>query len=112
MKMQYAGQKQSYRSSFPDAEQLIIELAGEKIGQLWIKHYEEKIHLIDISVLRDFRGKGIGSYMLNKLKSETETIILRVQNTNFGAIELYRRHGFIIVSNTGTYLEMEWKNAG
>ncbi len=111
MAMQYAAQKQSYKWSFPDTEHSIIELAGEKIGQLMTKRTERKIHLIDISVLRDFRSKGIGSFILNKLKSETETIILRVQNTNLGAIELYRRHAFIIVDNNETYFEMEWKNA-
>lgn len=112
MKMQHAAQKQSYKWSFPDSEHLLIELNSEKIGRLWIKRYEDKIHLIDISILRDFRGKGIGSFLLDQLKSETETIILRVQKTNFGAIELYRRHDFVIAGDNETYWEMEWKNAG
>ena len=111
MAMQYAAQKQSYKWTFPNAEQSIIEFEGERIGRLLITRNEEKIHLIDISILREFRGKSIGSEFLKQLKSEAEMITLRVFKTNFGAINLYERHEFITVRKDGEYVEMEWKNA-
>ncbi|CAN5230140.1 hypothetical protein BH10ACI1_BH10ACI1_27550 [soil metagenome] len=111
MAMQYATQKQSYQWTFPNAEQSIIEFEGERIGRLLITRNDGKVHLIDISILRGFRGKRIGSAVLKRLKSEAEMIILRVFKTNFGVINLYERHEFITVCEDGEYVEMEWKNA-
>ncbi|MBS1794009.1 MAG: GNAT family N-acetyltransferase [Acidobacteria bacterium] len=109
--MQYMAQKQSYGGRFPGAEHSIIELAGDRVGRLLIDRHENNIHLIDIAILRASRGRGIGGFILEKLKAESETVSLMVFTTNHGAIRLYRRQGFTIVNDTGSYLEMEWKNA-
>ncbi len=109
--MQYAAQKQSYKWTFPTAEESIIEFDGKKIGRLLITRDGQKIHLIDIAILSKTRGKGIGSFVLNKLKSEASAISLRVFKTNFGATNLYERHGFTVIGDNGKYIEMEWKNA-
>jgi len=109
--MQYAAQKQSYGAAFPNAKHTIIELDGEKIGQLLTAQNENEIHLIDISILSSFRGRGIGSFFLKKLKDESEKVTLSVFKTNEGAIRLYEKHGFKFVSEEGMYYQMEWKNA-
>ena len=109
--MQYAAQKQSYKWTFPTAKEAIIVFDGKKIGRLLITRDGQKIHLIDIAILSETRGKGIGSFVLNKLKSEASAISLRVFKTNFGAKKFYERHGFTIARDDGKYIEMEWKNA-
>ena len=109
--IQYAAQKQSYESNYPEAENSIIELEDEKVGRLLITRDEGKIHLVDIAILRGFRGRGIGSVVLGRLKSEAEMIGLSVFKTNFGAINLYQRHGFKVVRDNEAYFEMEWENA-
>lgn len=110
--MQYNAQKQSYEAQYPNAEHSIIELNGEKIGRLLISRSEKNIMLVDIAILHNFRGKGIGSVLLDKLKAEAETVNLSVYKTNFGAIRLYEKHGFAVTNDDGMYLEMEWKNVG
>jgi ribosomal protein S18 acetylase RimI-like enzyme len=110
--MQYNAQRQSYNFQYPSAEHSIIEFDGEKVGRLLINRYDKNIHLIDIAILHNFRGKGIGSVLLDKLKAEAESVTLSVFKTNFGAIRLYEEHGFAIVKDDGMYLEMEWKNVG
>lgn len=109
--MQYNAQTQSYKAQFPNAENSIIELDGEKIGRLLINSENKITNLVDIAFLHNFRGRGFGSYLLNKLKTESETVELSVYKTNFGAIRLYERHGFVVTNDDGMYLEMEWKNA-
>lgn len=108
--MQHTAQKRSYELNYPDAKNSIIEFENEKIGRLLIARDAGKIHLIDISLLREFRGKGIGSGILERLKTESEMIGLSVFKTNFGALNLYRRHDFKIVRESGAYFEMEWEN--
>jgi ribosomal protein S18 acetylase RimI-like enzyme len=111
LSMQYAAQKKSYEAGFPNAEHSIIEFEEKRIGRQLINRSGEKIHLIDIGILREFRGKGIGSYLLDELKSKTKTVSLSVYKNNHGAIRLYERHEFAVVNDDGSYLEMEWKNA-
>lgn len=113
LSMQYAAQKKSYEAGFPSAVHSIIEFDGKRIGRQLINRSDEKIHLIDIAILREFRGKGIGSHLLDELKSKTKTktVSLNVFKNNHGAIRLYERHGFAVVRDDGSYLEMEWKNA-
>lgn len=109
--MQYSAQKQSYKAAFPNAKHTIIEFEGEKIGQLLTAQNGNEIHLIDISILSSFRGRGIGSFFLKKLKDESEKITLSVFKTNESAIRLYEKHGFKFVNEKGMYYRMEWKNA-
>jgi ribosomal protein S18 acetylase RimI-like enzyme len=110
--MQYNAQKQSYNAQFPDAENSIIKLNGEKIGRLLVARNGKNTHLIDIAVLHNFRGQGVGSFLLEKLKAEAESVSLSVFKTNFGAVRLYEKHGFAVTKDDGMYLEMEWKNVG
>jgi len=112
LSMQYAAQKQSYKASFPNSHQFIVKIDNKKAGQLLINSEQTAVKIIDIAVLSDFRGKGIGSFLLEKLKSDYEMINLMVFKMNFGAIRLYEKHGFIVTADTGSYLEMEWKNVG
>ncbi len=109
--MQYRAQKASSRWSFPDAEELVIESNGEKIGRLLVARDGGKTHLIDIFVRSDFRGRGAGGRVLEMLKAEAESVSLRVFIDNRGARRLYERHGFRDVRTEGNYFEMEWKNA-
>lgn len=112
MAMQYAAQKQSYKWNFPNAEQFIIEVGGDQIGRLLIARTAEKIQLIDISIGRELRRRGFGSFVLGKLKAEAGTISLCVFKTNSGALNLYEKQDFKIVGDHGMYFEMEWKKFG
>jgi ribosomal protein S18 acetylase RimI-like enzyme len=108
--MQYNAQRQSYSFQYPNAEHSIIEFNGENVGRLLISRNEKNIHLIDIAIMHNFRGNGIGNHLLDKLKTEAASVTLSVFKTNFGAIRLYEKHGFVVTNDDGMYLEMEWKN--
>ena len=109
--MQYQSQRLSYSSLFPNAEHSIIKLNGEKIGRLLVNRTEKHTHLIDIAILEDFRGIGVGSFVLEKLKTAADVVTLSVFKTNAAAIRLYEKHGFRVSKDAGMYAEMEWKNA-
>ena len=54
----------------------------------------------NIGVLRDFRGKGIGSRLIQEFKKiciarKASMIWLEVRPSNHAAIALYRSHGFV-----------------
>lgn len=111
MAMQYMAQKQSYNAAYPNAAHFIIELEGEKIGRILTDSSGGAAHLIDISILRSRRGRGIGSFFLEKLKSENSAVSLSVYKNNASAFRLYEKHGFRVTGEDPMYYKMEWKNA-
>lgn len=59
----------------------------------------EVLHITDISVMPDFRGKGIGTYLIEKVKDYADKkgikyLKLVVFSENQGAVRFYKRVGF------------------
>ncbi len=107
--MQYNAQKSSYSGNYPNADNFIIESQGKPVGRMLTDRSAQVTRLVDISILGNERGKGIGSYCLEGLKRDCKRISLQVFSQNIGAIKLYQKYGFEFTSEDGMYLEMEWK---
>ena len=114
-KMQFQIQTRAYRMQFPDAVYYVIEFDKTPVGRLIVERGERGINLIDISLLAQFRSRGIGTFFLEKLKAEAaaggKDLFLRVFKTNVSAQRLYERLGFAIVENADLYFAMRWQNS-
>jgi RimJ/RimL family protein N-acetyltransferase len=85
-----------------DVIQYVVEVDGELVGNAEIrKQVGRKSHLgtLGVSVKSDFRRKGIGARLIEKVMSEAKKqglkiVILQVNETNLPAITLYRKLGF------------------
>ena len=60
LEMQFKAQ-QGYRAMFPEADFQIIERDGQRVGQLIIDRAAEEIRLVDIALLPEQRGAGLGA---------------------------------------------------
>ena len=109
---QYNAQQQSYRLSYPEAENNIILRDGQPIGRMLIDRSGKAIHLIDIAILPDYRNHGVGSELIGGLLAEGTTrrceVVLSVFHTN-PAIHLYDRLGFSKVDDRSPYWKMRWR---
>lgn len=61
---------------------------------------DQKLHIFSMGVLTEYRGKGVGSALLNKcindmLKNNIKEIILDVHSENLPAHSLYKKFGFL-----------------
>lgn len=114
-KMQFQMQSGAYRMQFPDAVQYIVEFDKKPVGRLIIERGDQEIKLIDISLLEEFRNRGIGAFLLEKLKTEAvssgKAVFLRVLKTNPSAKRFYERHGFTVVENADLHFAMRWQNS-
>lgn len=110
-KMQFALQKQAYKMQFPGAVYNIVVFDKTAVGRIIVFRGESEIRLVDITLLTPFRGRGIGSFLIEKLKTEAavsgKTFSLRVLKTNTRAKRLYERLGLTIAEEEDLYFSMQ-----
>jgi ribosomal protein S18 acetylase RimI-like enzyme len=103
---QFEAQHAHYRRHYPEAEWLVIEVAGESAGRLYVEEWPDQIRLIDIALLPAFRGRGIGSALLADLVSAADArpkpLTIHVEKFN-RARGLYARLGFVPIGEAGAY---------
>jgi ribosomal protein S18 acetylase RimI-like enzyme len=112
--MQFDAQASSYRGAFPDAEYLVVlDEAARPIGRMTRAVTGEGIVLVDIALVPQARGRGIGTSLLRGLQEQAgragRALLLSVETTN-PARALYRRMGFEVVLEDGMQVRMLWKN--
>jgi ribosomal protein S18 acetylase RimI-like enzyme len=92
----------------------VIEHEGQPIGRLYIDRTPEEIHLIDIALLADHRGHGLGTALIREILAEADrtrrSIRLYVEHFN-PARRLYDRFGFTEIEEHGPYWCLEWRPA-
>lgn len=111
LSLQFRARNTSY-SAYPNTEHSIILTDNRPIGRLLISSMESEIRLVDIALLSEARGFGIGAKLIAKLFQQAgdEGKSLRLHVEQFSrALRLYQRLGFQILEDTGTQYFMEWR---
>lgn len=112
LEMQFRAQAIHYSTHYPSASFMVIENGGEPIGRLVIDRRPEDIRVVDISLIPEYRGRGIGTMFLRELLNEAEasgkSVSIHVEEFN-PAMRLYDRLGFRRVDSHGVYHLMEWR---
>ncbi len=92
----------------------VIEVDGERTGRLYVYRGEKDIRIMDIAVAPSFRGRGIGTALIEELIEEARasqrSVSVHVEMQN-PARALYDRLGFVAVGEHGVYVLMEWSQA-
>ncbi len=109
LQQQFQAQTAHYNAHYTNADRRIILLGDRAIGRIYVSRSDVEIRLIDIALLPDDRGLGIGTMLVQQLIAEARAahkpIILYVERFN-RALRLYQRLGFHIVEDLGMYLKM------
>ncbi len=111
IEFQFNAQHSHYINAYKGAEFNIIMKKNTDIGRLYIWETEKQIRIMDIALLEEHTGKGIGTYLLKQLiqKSEKRGKKLNIHvEYNNPALRLYERLGFKKTDNTGVYFFMEY----
>ena len=110
VRTQFDLQDRSFAATFPDAERSIVMNGDAPIGRLYVHRDELEIRIVDIALLPDHRGHGVGTALLREVLAEGERtarpVRLHVQMFN-PARAMYDRLGFVPVGEFGVYIEME-----
>lgn len=109
--MQFTAQRRHYEAAFPGSQQSVILLGDQPVGRIWIARSQEEIRLLDIALLPDSRGRGIGTALISDLVEEARAsgrpLRHMVLAENTAAQRLYSRLGLSVAGDAGVYLLME-----
>jgi len=112
LRIQFHSQQRWYEMAYAAAGHQIICLDGHSIGRIMVLREPARFLLVDIALLPEHRGQGIGARLLSDLIAESEhagiPIGLQVLKTN-AAIHLYERSGFVRTGEDEMYYQMERK---
>jgi RimJ/RimL family protein N-acetyltransferase len=112
---QFEAQHHHYQKYYPEASFDLILDDGEPIGRLYVSRWEREIRLVDVALVPEARGRGIGTELLRDLLAEGErtgkTVSIHAERFN-PALRLYRRLGFREIEDKGPYFLMEWRPPG
>lgn len=110
LRMQFSAQSRWYETAYASAEQSIVMSDGQPVGRIMVHRGADAATLVDISLLPEHRGRGIGAKLIHGLIEQCgrDRIPLRLQvlKTN-PAAQLYKRLGFVTTGEDGVYLRME-----
>ena len=79
---------------------ITFRIKGQLVGYFCFWKVLDEAHLLNLSIHVDYRGKGLGTFLMKYLEQicinmDISSILLEVAKTNYSAINLYNKCGFI-----------------
>ncbi len=112
VKMQYIAQRQHYAAMYPQASHDIIYADETAVGRIYLDRDAERLHILDITVLPQYRGRGTGEVLLRRLLEEAgasgKAVTIYVESFN-PSLRLFERLGFQKEREEGFQLLMKWQ---
>jgi GNAT superfamily N-acetyltransferase len=109
--MQFQAQHIHYHRHYPSADWLIVLRDGEPVGRVYVERWASEHRLIDIALMPERRGTGLGAALLQDLMDDAaaagKPLSTHVEKFN-PAMRLYHRLGFVTVEDKGVYDLLRW----
>ena len=94
----------------------VAEIDGKIVSAVWVRiindygHVDDETPSLAISILKEYRGNGIGTELMKKMLAELRTdgfkkVSLSVQKQNY-AVKMYKKIGFEIINENEEELLM------
>lgn len=112
LRAQFELQDRAYHQTNPRASFAVVLIDGVPIGRLYVDRSRASIHVIDISLLPEYRGRGLGTALLRDLLEEAcrsgRPVTIDALRTN-RALSLYQRLGFAVTREDDVYATLVWR---
>ena len=104
---QFDAQDRFLAEQRPDAGRDVVLVDGVPAGRLYVDRTADEIRVVDITLLPEHRGAGVGESLLTPIHDEADRdglpVTIHVERHN-PALHLYGRLGFEVVDDLGVYL--------
>ncbi|HEY7402091.1 MAG TPA: GNAT family N-acetyltransferase [Candidatus Angelobacter sp.] len=112
VRMQFAAQKSHYAAAFPQASHDVICVDKTAVGRIYLDRDPDVFHILDVTVLPQYRNQGIGSTLLGRLLAEAgqsgKAVTIYVETFN-PSVRLFERLGFQKIEEKDFQLLMKWQ---
>ena len=112
LRMQFTAQHTDYHARYPDASYDLIMDGEQVLGRLYVHRGETVWQVLDIALLAEHRGQGLGARLMTEVLAEAgaagKPVRIHVERFN-PAQHLYDRLGFRQIEDQGVYLLLEWQ---
>jgi ribosomal protein S18 acetylase RimI-like enzyme len=86
----------------------LIICNGKRVGCLLVAQKDDGVLIDEIYLGKNFRNKGIGTCIINKILEDNSIVYLWVYKENVRAISLYKKLKFNIIEETETRYHMKY----
>lgn len=111
LESQFAAQRSYYLSQYASAAFDVLEERGVPAGRLYLDRQADTLLIVDIAMLPEWCGRGIGTALLEAMFAEARLsgkgVTISVEKFN-PAQRLYRRLGFREYAESDVYWFMHW----
>jgi ribosomal protein S18 acetylase RimI-like enzyme len=110
LRQQFDARTRDYEARFAEARPAVVLRDGEPVGQLWVSRSQEEVRMLDVALLPEHRGAGVGTSLVVDLLAEGRAQRLPVRlhvRVDSPARRLYERLGFHPVGAADVYQMME-----
>lgn len=112
LESQFGLQRHHYRTYYPTTAWDVIEQNRVPAGRIYLYRDDENLEVLDIALLPEWRGRGIGTALMQAVCAEArvagKAVRIAVEKSN-PAQRLYRRLGFREYADEGFYWFMCWR---
>jgi ribosomal protein S18 acetylase RimI-like enzyme len=109
--LQFRAQHAHFQQHYPEADMLVVMGGGHDIGRLYLARWPNRLGIIDLTLLPEFRRHGAGEVLLRDLTEEAaaaaKDVTILVDKFN-PAMRLLRRLGFVTEEDKGAHDLMRW----
>jgi ribosomal protein S18 acetylase RimI-like enzyme len=108
--MQFEAQNRHYATVFPDASSVVVLVGDIPAGRLIVDRSEERILIVDITLLPGFRRIGVGGQLVRPLLEEADGagLPVRLHVAHDNAARAFWEHlGFVAQGLDGLSVAME-----
>jgi ribosomal protein S18 acetylase RimI-like enzyme len=110
LRQQFDAQDAWWSENYAEATFDVILVDGEAAGRLYVHRGPSEIRIVDVALLPEHRGNGVGTRLLEELLAEGDAgakrVTIHVERMN-PALRLYERLGFSVAEDKGVYLFLE-----
>lgn len=110
LRQQFNAQHAHYQEHYHDAAFQVVLKDGVAIGRLYVARWPSDIRIVDVALLPEHRGGGVGTRLIRELFAEGDAsgrrVSIHVEVFN-PARRLYERLGFVQTEDKGVYVFME-----
>jgi ribosomal-protein-alanine N-acetyltransferase len=95
---------------------LVVKTGQKIVGYACLWHVDDQMEIANFAVSPEFRKKGIGRMLMQKVLSEAikkgcASLILSVRESNLPALNLYKEFGFVEVGRRKRYYRFPIEDA-